>query len=73
MDTNNEKRPELHFDFNGNGVPDYREPWFWGGLWTVVSWTVRTFAKPHTLAYRAVLEAERYRAAVLASQHAAGG
>lgn len=59
---NGEKRPELKFDFNNNGVPDYREPWFWGGLWTAVSWTVRTFASPHTLAYRAVVAAEKYRA-----------
>jgi hypothetical protein len=62
--TSDEKRPELHFDFNGNGVPDYREPWFWRGLWSGVQWAVLTFAKPHTLAYRGVVAAQRARAEV---------
>ena len=54
-------------DFNGNGVPDYREGWFWRGLWSAFSWTVKTFAKPHTLAYRGVVAAEQYREAAQAA------
>jgi hypothetical protein len=64
------ERPTLLIDFNGNGVADYEEPWFWSGLWGVVSWAVKTFAKPKTLAYRGVIAAENYRAAVLAAQKA---
>ncbi|MFE8599836.1 hypothetical protein [Archangium violaceum] len=63
-----ETRPALTFDFNGNGVPDYKEPWFWSGAWTAFAWLVKTLAKSHTLAYRAVVEAEKYRAAALAGQ-----
>jgi hypothetical protein len=54
-------------DFNNNGVPDYREGWFWSGAWRFFSWGVRTFAKPHTLIYKGVDAAERARADALAA------
>lgn len=49
-------------DFNGNGVPDYQEGWFWRTTWTIFSGLVRTFAKPYTLIYKGVEAAERMRA-----------
>jgi hypothetical protein len=61
-----DKPPHL-MDLNRNGIPDYREPWFWRGLWRAVSWAVRTFASPDTLAFRAVQHAERFREDVLKS------
>ena len=59
-------RPPRLLDLDGNGVPDWREPWFWERLWTAVSWLVRTCAAPDTLAHRAVVEAERWRQAARA-------
>ena len=59
------KEPPHLLDLNRNGIPDYREPWFWGGVWRGVSWLVRTFASPKTLAFQAVQHAERFRADVL--------
>ncbi|WP_309887526.1 hypothetical protein [Archangium sp.] len=49
-------------DVDGNGVADYREGWFWRGTWRLVSKLVLTFAKPHTLAYKGVVAAEKARA-----------
>lgn len=47
-------------DLNNNGVPDWREPWAWRAVWSVVMF-VRTFAADHTLFARGVDEAERLR------------
>lgn len=55
-----EKPKGVPFDFNGNGVPDYQESWFWGGVWHVAASLVTTFAKPHTVAYRAVEKARQF-------------
>lgn len=45
-------------DLNGNGVPDYREPWLWRLAWRVLRWGVLRFAPPKTVAHRAVRHAD---------------
>ena len=45
-------------DLDGNGVADYREPWFWRAVWGIVAWGVKTFAPAHTIAARAVAWAD---------------
>ena len=42
-------------DFNNNGIPDYKEPWFWKLTWRLNLFIARTFSPPHT-AYRRGLE-----------------
>jgi hypothetical protein len=48
-------------DFNGNGVPDYQEGWFWRASWAVFAGLVKAFAPKHTLIHRGVMAAEDAR------------
>lgn len=48
------KNPGDMLDLNGNGVPDYREGWFWRSLYEVGRFFVVTFAGEKTRARAAV-------------------
>ena len=39
-------------DLDNNGVPDWKEPWFWKAAGTWVASAVKMFAPSHTLAWR---------------------
>lgn len=39
-------------DLNGNGIPDYQEPGVWRFFGNIIASIVKTFAAPHTVAYR---------------------
>ena len=56
-----EQQPDVTIDFNNNGIPDYREGWFWRTALDVGSFFALTFAKPHTVAFKL---AQQYRAKV---------
>ncbi|ATB36281.1 hypothetical protein CYFUS_001695 [Cystobacter fuscus] len=60
VDRNEKTASGVPLDFNNNGVPDFQESWFWRGVWRGAALLVKTFAKPHTVAYRAVVAAEEY-------------
>lgn len=48
-------------DLNGDGVPDYEEPWFWKTVGGLIASIVKTFAHPNTIAYKA---ADAYQATI---------
>lgn len=39
-------------DLDGDGVPDYREPWPYVFALQAFAWVATTFAKPHTVIYQ---------------------
>ena len=56
-----EAQPAWYADLNGNGIPDYREPWLYRAAWTLIRFAVG-FVPQHTLLARGVEAAEAQRA-----------
>lgn len=49
--------PGTYPDANGNGVPDYREPWLYRLGWGLLAHAIKQH--PHTLAARALKKLEK--------------